>query len=313
MKLDLRQLRYLLALDRHRNFARAADEVGVTQPALSRSIQSLEQMVGARLFDRDRSGVEPTAVGARLIELAQPLVTQSRLAEREIEKLVGRASGLLRIGAGPYASEISVGTAVGRLARAHPGIRVDVSVTDWPDLYSRLFADELDLVVAEISHAVDDRRLDVEPLPEHEAVFYARAGHPLAGRETVSFEQVTAFPLASPFVPRRLIDLVTQGRATPADHAGDGVGATEFRVETPYLARRIVLESDVIGLALRSQIEQEIALRRLVALPLRLPWLKTSYGVMRLAGRTPSPLAEEFLRVLREVEREIDAGSAAAR
>jgi len=303
MKMDLRQLRYLLALDRHRNFARAADEVGVTQPALSRSIQSLEQLVGARLFDRDRSGVEPTAVGARLIELARPLVTQARLAEREIEKLIGRASGLLRIGAGPYASEISVGTAVGRLASTHSGIRVDVSVADWPDLYSRLLADELDLVVAEISHAVDDRRFDVEPLPEHEAVFYARAGHPLVGRETVSLEQVMAFPLASPFVPRRLIDLA---RATPAERAGEYVSATEFRAETPYLARRIVLESDVIGLALPAQIEQDIALRRLVALPLRAPWLKSSYGVMRLAGRTPSPLAEEFLRILREVEQEIE-------
>jgi len=66
MKLDLRQLRHVLALDRHRNFGRAAEAIGLTQPALSRSLQALEDEIGARLFDRDRSRVEPTAVGARL-------------------------------------------------------------------------------------------------------------------------------------------------------------------------------------------------------------------------------------------------------
>lgn len=312
MKLDLRQLRHVLALDRCRNFARAADEVGLTQPALSRSIQSIEKVIGAKLFDRDRSGVEPTAVGARLIELARPLVTQARLAEREIEKLMGLASGLLRIGAGPYASEISVGTAVGRLAAACPGVRVDVSVADWPELYSRLLADELDVVVAEISHAIDDNRFAVETLPEHQAVFFVRAGHPLAECAALTLEDVTSFPLASPFVPRRLLALVREGRGASVDQAPDGVVATEFRVETPYLARRIVLESDVIGLALPAQIEHEVALGRLVALPLHLPLLKASYGILRLAGRTPSPLAEEFLRILREVEQEIERATRGA-
>lgn len=311
MKLDLRQLRYLLTLDRHRNFARAADEIGLTQPALSRSIQSLEQAIGARVFDRDRSGVAPTAVGARLIELARPLVSQARIAEREIEKLTGLSSGLLRIGAGPYASEISVGSAVGRLARKCPGIWVDVSVADWPDLYGRLLTDELDIVVAEVSHAVDDDRYVVESLPEHRAHFFVRAGHPLAGREAVALEEVTAFPIASPFVPRRLLDLVSRGSGRPADHSPEGIAATAFRVETPYLARCIVLESDVVGVALPVQIDHEVALGRLTPLPLHLPWLKTSYGIMRTAGRTPPPLAEEFLRTLREVEQEVEARTVA--
>ena len=313
MKLDLRQLRHVLALGRHRNFARAAEEIGLTQPALSRSIQSLEQSVGARLFDRDRTGVEPTAVGLRLIELARPLVSQARLAEREIERLTDLASGLLRIGAGPYASEISVGTAVGRLATTHAGIRVDVSVADWPDLYGRLLAQEVDVIVAEVSHATDDNRIEVEPLPAHQAAFYVRATHPLAGRATVTLEEVTAFPLAAPFLPRRLLELVREGPGAPADGAVAGITATEFRVDTPDLCRRIVLESDVVGIALPAQIAHEVALGRLAALPLQLPWLRTSYGILRLAGRTPPPLAAEFLRHLRDVEQEIEARTAVAR
>jgi DNA-binding transcriptional LysR family regulator len=312
MKLDLRQLRYVLALDRHRNFARAAEEIGLTQPALSRSLQSLEDAVGARLFDRDRSRVEPTAVGARLIELARPLLTQVRLAERELERTVGSADGLLRIGAGPYASEISVGTAVGRMVRRHPGIRADVSVSDWPELYRRLLADELDVVVAETSHAGDDDRLLVEPLPAHRGVFYCRTGHPLAGRSRLTRQDIAAFPLAIPFVPRRLLELL--GKTGPASAAGmpEGVTAPELRVETPYLARRIVMESDVLGVAAPVQIEREIALGLLCQLPLELPELETSYGILRLARRTLPPVAAEFLQVLREVEGQIHAGDALA-
>lgn len=305
MKLDLRQLRYVLALDRYRNFARAADDIGISQPALSRSIQALEQAVGAQLFDRDRAGVEPTAVGARLIELAQPLVAQARVAERELEQLVGISCGLVRIGAGPYASEISVGTAVGRLAAAYPAIRVDVTVADWPDLYRMVLADELDVAVAEISHATGDERMVSEALPEHQAILFCRAGHPLAARADLTVRDIVAYPLALTVVPHRLLDHL--GACVASRDAREGTSAPQFRVGTPRLARAIVMESDAIGAALPAQVEQDVSLGRLEILALRLPWLRTAYGVLRPARRTMSPATSAFLQILREVEQEIAA------
>jgi len=306
MKLDLRQLRHLIALDRHRNFARAAEAVGLTQSALSRSLQSLEDEFGARLFDRDRTRVEPTAVGARLIELAAPLLLQARLAERELERMIGVADGLLRIGVGPYASEISVGAALGRMASQHPGLRADVSVADWPDLYARLLAKDLDVVVAETSHAVEDNRFAVDPLPTHQAFFYCRPGHPLAGRADVTLREVVACPIAMTYLPRRLVALGESTRSLHGMSLPEGVNVTQFRIDTPYLARRAVMNSDMLGIAVPAQIELELAVGSLKLLPLRLLWLKTSYGVIQLARRTPSPALSEFLRVLREVEGEID-------
>lgn len=311
MKLDLRQLRYVLTLDRHRNFARAAEEIGISQPALSRSIQAVEQTIGAKLFDRDRAGLEPTAVGARLIELARPLVTQARAAERELEQMLGLSGGLLRIGAGPYASEISVGKAIGRLAARHPAVRADVLVADWPELFRMVLADELDVAVAEVSHAAGDDRVVTEPLPEHQAIFFCRAGHPLAGRTDLTAEEVVAFPLALTLVPRRLLEHLGTGAGVASNDAREGTSRPHFRVETPYLARAIVRESDAIGAALPTQIEHDIALGHVVTLPLRLPWLKTRYGILRLARRTLSPAAIEFLQVLREVEQEIEAAEQA--
>lgn len=303
MKLDLRQLRYVLMLDRHRNFARAAEDIGISQPALSRSIQALEQAVGARLFDRDRVGLEPTAVGARLIELARPLVTQARVAERELEQLLGLEGGLVRVGAGPYASEISVGKAVGRLAARHPAVRADVAVADWPELYRRLLADELDVAIAEISHAAGDERVIVEPLPEHQAYFFCRVAHPLAVRTDLTAEDILAYPLAITLVPRRLHEHLGTAAGVKLNDAREGTITPHIRVETPFLTRAIVRESDVIGAALPTQIEQDVALGHLVVLPLQLPWLKTRYGILRLARRTLSPATAEFVQILRDVER----------
>lgn len=309
MKLDLRQLRHVLALDLYRSFGRAAAAIGLTQPALSRSVQALEQELGARLFDRDRSRVVPTAVGQRLVELGRALVTQADLAERELQQMIGLADGLLRIGAGPYAAEISVGTAVGRLARQHPGILVDVAVGDWPDLYRRLVADEVDLVVAETSLAEGDDRVVVEPLPRHQAVFYCRAGHPLATGVAPGLEDVVRFPFAMTIVPNRLLESLGKVGLKVRPDLPQLASTTEFRVETPYLARKIVLESDVIGIALPRQLEHELRLGHLVALPIDVPWLATNYGILRLAGRTPSPASEAFLRILRAVEDEVAAAS----
>src|SRR5512134_103481 len=112
MALELRVMRHLLALDEHRNFARAARELGITQPALSRSIQALEASVGVRLFDRGRERVKPTDVGQLLLDLARPIVNESAEAERQLRHLVTAQTGQIRIGAGPYPADISIGRAV---------------------------------------------------------------------------------------------------------------------------------------------------------------------------------------------------------
>jgi DNA-binding transcriptional LysR family regulator len=302
MKLDLRQLRMVLALDRHRSFARAADELGLTQPALSRNLRVLEETLGARLFDRDRAHVEPTAVGELLIERAAPLLAQARRVERELTEMITVSEGVLRVGAGPFAAELSVGIALGRLARRHPGVSLDLEVADWPVLTERILARDLDLVIAEASLAADDPRLEVELLPSHTAVFFCRVGHPLAGSDDLTIDDIRRYPLVLTSVPERLRDLVDRERSTRFRGLPDGVGATGIRVSALAPGRQIVEYSDAIGVALPRQIEQELQLGRLVALPLRLASLRTAYGVIRLARRSLSPVAAEFVTLLREVE-----------
>ncbi len=309
MKFDLRQLRHVLAVDRYRNFARAADAVGITQPALSRSLQALEEAIGARLFDRDRVRVEPTALGLRLVELARPLVAMARDAEREVQQMVALDGGLLRIGSGPYAAELSMGTAVGRFSRLHPGVHVDLAIGDWPELYRRLLAEEFELIVAETSHATEDDRFHIEALPTHPGFLYVRAGHPLAGRADLAIADLAPYPVATTVMPRRVLDLIGKVDTLIRPDLPDGAGTLELRVETPHIARLIVMDSDVVGIAVGHLIDEDLAAGRMVKLQLQLPWLSTSYGIMRLAHRTASPAASAFQAILREVETGI-AGSA---
>jgi DNA-binding transcriptional LysR family regulator len=305
MNVDLRQLRYVLALDQHRNFARAAETLGVTQPALSRSLQVLEKSIGARLFDRNRARVEPTPVGVHLIERARRLVNQARDLEQDLQQILGLEIGLLRIGAGPYPADLSVGTAAGRLARRHPGLLMDLSVSDWPELSRPVLSGELDLAVADRSLAQEDDRLVVESLPQRQLRFFCRPGHPLAGRASLTLDELRRYPLVGTVIPTRLDALAAKDDKGLRSNLPEGATAPEIRVSIFALARQIVMESDAIGGAVPSQIEDAVARGQLVSLPLDLPWLKTNYGIIRLANRTPGSAAVTFMEILREVEAEI--------
>jgi len=307
MKLDLRQLRHILALDRYRSFARAAEAIGLTQPALSRSLQTVEESLGARLFDRDRSRVEPTPVGLRLIEHGLVLLKQAQEMERDLQLTIDAEIGLLRIGAGPYPAEISVGTAVGRVVRQHPGLLVDLIVGDPATLYPRVLSGDLDLIVADMGMSSDDDRLAMEPMPQHQGCLFCRAGHPLAGRGEITLDDVRVYPFVFTTLPARVLALAGKTESELRTDLPVGTSAPEIRVDTISLARQIVQESDAVSGALPSQIRHEVASGSLVQLTLDLPWLKTGYGIIRLANRTPSPAALAFMDALRTVEAEIAA------
>lgn len=302
MNIDLRQCRHVLALNQHRNFARAADALGLTQPALTRSLQALEKSIGARLFDRDRTRVAPTPVGERLIEQARLLVNQARDIEQDLKQMLGLEVGLLRIGAGPYPADLSVGTAVGRLVRRHPALMVDLSVGDWSDLISRVASGELELAIADTGVAEQDDRLVVESLPRHQLRLFCRAGHPLAGRTALTLDELRQYPLVGTALPPQLAALAAKDSKGVRANLPVGVTAPEIRVDTFTLARRIVMQSDAVGGAVPSQIQDSVERGELLMLPLELPWLKTNYGIIRLANRTPSPAATAFMEILREVD-----------
>ena len=285
MKIQLRHVQHAVTLAEEGNYTSAAKRLHLSQPALSRSIQVLESLLGTTLFDRTSGGIVPTQIGGFVIERGKALLQDAASVEREVRLALGLEMGSLIIGAGPYPANISVGKACGLMVRDHPRLKVDVRVADWQTLVQAVLDNTLDLAVSEISTATADPRLEVEALPRHYGHFICNPQHPLVNEANLTLEKVQAFPIVSSSLPERC-----------------GIFTTNIRVDTFRLLRDIVIHSEALGLATPSQTEADERAGLISRLPLELPWMHTQYGFVRLKDRTPSPTAIAFMEKLREVE-----------
>lgn len=299
---DLTLLSRAIVLAKHGTYARAAEALHVSQPTLSRQITALEDSLGVRLFDRSHKGISPTAFGRLLLHRASLLVSQAAGFEHEVELLQGLKVGEVRVGCGVYPAELSVGTAAGRLAVRHPGLRVDVTTGDWRDAIEAVLAGALDVAVVERSVLEGEKRLVVEPLPQHDAVFYCRTGHPLLTERELTLERLLDFPFAGPKLAPRVAAMLSRALKPVTVEEGTGDFLPSIRVDTVGLAKDAVAASDAFGVAPATAITDSIAMGRLVALHLRPSWLHTSYGFAWLKSRTLSPAARAFMAELRVVE-----------
>jgi DNA-binding transcriptional LysR family regulator len=305
MELELRHLRHARALAEHGHFGRAARALGLTQPALSRSIAELERRVGTGLFDRNPTGVEPTDLGSLLLQRADELLARSTDLGREIESLQGRGAGALRIGAGTYPAEMLVGDALAALLGQRPDVQVRVVVENVINLLPLLRRRELDVVVGDVTAFADEPEFHITPLASRQGYFACRAGHPLLRQSSVTLGDIVTFPLVSTsrLTPRLLGPIIAASR--PTGGATDSPSAPSVTCESLAMMKRIIAGSDAIAILPLAEINRASAAGKLKVLPLVEPWLRATFAVIRLARRTPPPSSGIFLQLLLEADAEI--------
>ena len=198
-----RHLEMVRALAKHRHFGRAATALGVSQPSLTRSLKTLEDLLGVQLFER-HDGVTPSLFGRILLERGDPLLAGFSELIREITLAKGLEIGELTIAMGPFPAEISGQKAVGRLSKRYPGLNIQLSTTDWMRVVSDVSEGRADLGLADISEAGSHPDLETELVRATSLSFFCRAGHPLAGRTSLGLDDLTAFPWAGPTAPARM-------------------------------------------------------------------------------------------------------------
>jgi DNA-binding transcriptional LysR family regulator len=304
MLLDIREIQHVTAIGRFRSFARAAESLDISQPALSKSIRGIEASLGVRLFDRSRRGVSPTAFGEIILSASGPLLRGVDEVLAEIRRVKGLEAGTLRIGAGSFALEMSVAETVTRLARSHPSLHLRLVLDDWESLTRKVVAGSLDVAVAEVTAAEQEAQLSVERTGEHGGIFYCRSDHPLLSRSPVTFEDISGFPFAMSPLPGRVAPFFERigaaGRIDPAS----GQFLPAITLDSVALMKRAVRETEAISWAPKVLIDPELRDGSFAALPFAPPWARLNYGIFRRADRPVTPALEMFLVELRAVEKE---------
>jgi DNA-binding transcriptional LysR family regulator len=307
MAIDLRLVEHAIVLAEHRSYARASRALHVSQPTLSRGIAGLEESLGVRLFDRGRTGVEPTAYGRLLLERGAALLADAVALRREIQQLAGLEAGELVVGAGPFSASISVERAMTRLLAKHPEIRARIAPSDPEQVVRDVLAGRCDVGVADPGVSSRDSRLHHEPLVSHPIHLFARPDHPLAGRADLCLADMLAFPIVGGRVrgsaATRLPAEGPAGRIDP--DTGDFLPA--ITVDSLDLARRIAAATVAILPAVLGMVAADLREARLVLLDFREPWMEATYGLLRRRDRTPSAAVRAFVDELRAVEAEIGA------
>ncbi|MFJ5262488.1 LysR family transcriptional regulator [Streptomyces sp. NPDC088387] len=178
--LDLRKVRYFVAVAEELNFGRAAERLHLAQPVVSRQIRALEDELRVRLFRRDRRGTELTAAGRQLLEEARPLLAAAEALRRRVVS----AAADTRVFTVGFMPGLTVTSAVRALKRRHPDLDVRLLRTTWDDQVEVLRDGRADVSLVRLP--IDQRDLQVRPLFQEARVVALPVGHPLAGKRSVS-------------------------------------------------------------------------------------------------------------------------------
>jgi LysR family transcriptional regulator, transcription activator of glutamate synthase operon len=193
--MELRQLRSVEAVARHRHFTRAAEELHLAQSALSHQIRRLEQELGTPLFERTSRRVAPTEAGEAIAARARRILAEVDAAHAEVDELRGLLRGRIRIGALLPAGDLDVAGLLARFSRAHPGVEVSLREGIAADMLGFLAADQLDAAFCLLAGEIHDD-FSVERLSSDEVIAaFAPGRAPAALRVTVA--DLAPYPIIS--------------------------------------------------------------------------------------------------------------------
>lgn len=304
MPLQLQQLRQIVALAEHGSFVRAAAFLHMSQPALSRSIQTLERRFGGEIFLRSRRGAVPTDLGRLYIERARDLLRMADAFDQEVETLGARSTGRVAVGGGVFPSESFLGSAAARFVEQYPRISVRLQADDWDELLRGLRSRELDFFVAETSTLHREPDLEIAPMPSaHSMYLVARSDHPLAGRGAVGANVAFAWPFVTPSrIPPRILDPAVAAHRAAAPDLATTRPFPAIQCNGLAQVKRILARSDAVSGSILSCVAAELATRQLVLLGTE-PWLRLHYGVVCLKDRPWTQAAERFREFVLDAER----------
>jgi DNA-binding transcriptional LysR family regulator len=294
--MDTRQLAAFCAVVERKSFSQAAERLGVTQPAVSLQIRSLEERVGQQLLDRSGRRVEPTEAGRRLYRGAQRLLA---LEQQLLEDMAGDAEGPLRgqlaIGAstGPGGTVVSV--LLCEFAEANPDVTVELSIFDTQRVVDLVAARELELGV--VGATPRNRSVAYEPFFQDEVVLVCPPEHPFAGR-TITLDDLraeTLIVMQEGAGVRQVIEAELRQAGTRLRDLG-----VRLELGLQESVKSAVEAGYGVTFISKTAVEPELAAGTLAAARVRGLEPSREISLVRASGRVSTRLADAFVEFARE-------------
>lgn len=299
-QISLSGLRALIAAVEAMGFRAAARILGCQPSSVSRACRELELMLGAPLFDGSGMSMRATRAGEELARVGRLALAEIRQGQDELAEWRGQRTGRLSVGSLPLAQVGILPTALARFAAECPQIEIRVSDGYYADLARGLRRAEIDVIVGALRGADLPDDLVQEPLFDDPLALVARAGHPLAGRSDLGFDDLAAFGWIAPRKggPARgyFERLADQDHIDPSRPAPIETGAHS-------VLRGLLQQTDRITLISLAQVADEIESGLLVALPVDLPGSARTIGYTLRKSWRPGLIQRQFLDILRKVAR----------
>jgi DNA-binding transcriptional LysR family regulator len=294
--MDTRQLAAFCAVVERKSFSQAAERLGVTQPAVSLQVRSLEKRLGRKLLDRSGRRVEPTEAGLALYRGAQRMLAlEGQLIEELDAGEEGELGGTLEVGASTGPGSTVVPVLLCEFQRENPGVAVSLSISDTQSVVDRVADRELELGV--VGAARRHRGVVFEPFFRDEVVLACPPGHRFAGR-SVSLEELREEPL----IVMQEGAGVRQVIEDELRRAGTRLRDLEPRLELGLQesVKSAVAAGHGVTFISRTAIEADLAAGTLETARVKGLEPSREISLVRSAGRSPTRAAEAFLEFARE-------------
>jgi DNA-binding transcriptional LysR family regulator len=284
--LTLRQLKVFEAVARHLNYTRAADELHLTQPAVSMQVKQLEDSLGAPLFEQLGKRIHLTEAGREVLGYARTISQQLDELEGVLKRLKGLSGGRLRISVASTANYF-IPILLGTFSKRYPDVTVTLDVTNRETLLRQLAENTVDLVIMGKPPAEAD--VEAREFMDNPLVIVAPPGHPLAGKRKIPLARLQdeTFLVREPGSGTRIAMERFFSERGMKLKTGMEVGSNEA-------IKQSVQAGLGLGLLSRATIAHELALKHLVVLNIEdFPIMRHWYVVHR-RGKRLSTAAEAF-------------------
>ncbi len=294
-RLKLPLLRAADAIAQHGSISKASKALGVSQPAMTKSLRDLEDVLQVRLFERHVRGVRITRAGERVLKSARKVLAELSRLEDGLDELSSPEGWTLALGALPVAASGVLPGALARLTELHPGIRLRLQEGRTEDLLPLLDAGELDLIVGRLYAPPVPDGFAREPLWTEPVSLLARAGHPILDRAPVTAAAVGAYDLVLPTVTQRVGQDIAHFLARL-----DLAPARPLRSNSYGFIREMLHSTDMLSAMPRLMMVGDLLRGTLRVVPLSIAAPERPAGLIVPRDRSLPPPAQAFASVLRD-------------